>query len=79
MQRYRIFSPLVAVRLCPSGNTAQAGVLTSLPSEAVVETQGPSKLGAGMIEVSWEHQRFAVFERDLSTRATLKPAQSFAD
>jgi len=71
MQRYCINTPLVAIRLCPSAESDKAGVMTSLPSNAVVEIQGPSKLGTGMVEVSWEHQRFAVFQRDLATRATL--------
>ncbi|HEV2688324.1 MAG TPA: hypothetical protein VGV35_07210 [Bryobacteraceae bacterium] len=78
MQRYSIFSPLVAVRLCPSGDTGKVGVLTSLPSDAVVEACGPSELGTGMIEVSWDRQRFAVFERDLETRANLEPSESLA-
>ena len=71
MQQYRINTPLVAVRVCRSNETEKAGVVTSLPANAVVEVRGPSDLGDGMIEVSWEHQRFAVFERDLVTRATL--------
>jgi len=71
MQRYSITSPLVAVRLCRSSETEKAGVVSSLPTNAVVEIQGPSDLGIGMIEVAWEHQRYAVFECDLATRAAL--------
>ena len=67
MQRYAISSPLVAIRLCPS-ETDKGGVMSSLPSEAIVETRGPSDLGKGMVEVSWQHQRYAVFELDLETR-----------
>jgi len=44
--------------------------MSTLPAKAVVEIHGPSDVGDGMIEVAWEHQRFAVFERDLKTRAT---------
>jgi len=71
MQRYSINTPLVAIRLCPFGESDKAGVMTSLSSEAIVETLGHSDLGTGMIEVSWEHQRYAVFERDLKVRGSL--------
>jgi hypothetical protein len=71
MQRYTISTPLVAIRLYPSADSDKAGVVSSLPSDAIVETLGPSDVGTGMIEVSWEHQRFAVFERDLIARSTL--------
>jgi len=57
MQRYTISTPLVAVRLFQSDETVKAGVMTSLPTDAVVEIRGPSQLGDGMIEVGWEHQR----------------------
>ena len=69
MQRYSISMPLVAIRLCPSGDSNKAGVMSSLPSDAIVETMGPSDLARGMVEVCWQHQRYAVFERDLTTRA----------
>lgn len=72
MERYTINTPLAAVRLCPSSDSDKAGVMTLLPSDAIVETHGPSSLGTGMIEVSWERQRYVVFELDLSTRATLE-------
>jgi hypothetical protein len=48
-----------------------AGVMSSLPADAVVEIQGPSNLGTGMVEVVWRCQRYAVFQPDLVTRATL--------
>ena len=70
MQRYSINTPLVAIRLCPAGDSDQAGVMTSLPSDAIVEIQGPSNVGRAMVEVSWQDQRYAVFELDLVTRAT---------
>lgn len=69
MQRYAISTPLVAIRLCPSSESDKAGVMCSLPSDAIVEIQGPSNVGRGMVEVSWQRQRYAVFELDLSTRA----------
>jgi hypothetical protein len=71
MQRYSINTPLVAVRLFRSHETEKAGVMTSLPAKAVVEIHGPSDLGTGMIEVSWERCRYAVFERDLKVRGGL--------
>jgi hypothetical protein len=71
MQRYSINTPLVAIRLCPYGDSEKAGVMTFLPADAVVEIRGPSDLGTSMVEVAWQYQRFAVFERDLKVRATL--------
>jgi hypothetical protein len=70
MQRYSVTSPLVAVRLFRSHETERAGVISSLPADAIVEMRGPSDLSDGMVEVAWEHQRYAVFQRDLATRAT---------
>jgi hypothetical protein len=71
MQRYSVNTPLVAILLCRSGEMDKAGVMALLPAKAVVEIRGPSDLGAGMVEVSWHCQRYAVFELDLETRATL--------
>jgi hypothetical protein len=76
MQRYTISSPLVAIRLCSSSDSDKAGVMSSLPSQAIIETHGPSSLGTGLVEVSWEHQRYAVFERDLKVRASLVRTQA---
>jgi hypothetical protein len=79
MQRFSIITPLVAVRLFRSGEAEKAGVMTSLPADAVVEIYGPSDLGNGMIEVAWEHQRFAVFERDLKVRGSLVRTAAVGD
>jgi len=49
--------------------------MSSLPSDAIVETLGPSDLGKGMIEVSWERKRYVVFEIDLTSRATLEAVE----
>jgi hypothetical protein len=50
--------------------------MTSLPSDATVEIQGSVQPGArGMVEVSWLGQRYAVFELDLTTRATPEPIE----
>ena len=69
MQRYSISTPLVAVRLFRLEETEKAG-------GAVVEIHGPSNLGDGMVEVSWDQQRLAVFERDLVTRAGLAQTEA---
>ena len=79
MQRYSINMPLVAVRLFQSHETEKAGVMTTLPPKAVVEIHGPSDLGDGMVEVTWEHQRFAVFERDLKVRGGLVRTAAVGD
>ena len=69
MMRYCITTPLVAIRLSLSTDNEKPGVMSSLPSEAIVEIRGPSNLGNGMLEVSWQADRYAVFERDLKERA----------
>jgi len=46
-----------------------------VPSDAIVEIQGPSDLARAMVEVSWQDQRYAVFELDLATRATPEPTE----
>jgi hypothetical protein len=54
-------------------------VVSSLPSDVVVETVGPSDLGTGMVEVTWLRQRYAVFELDLVERATLVETAAVGD
>jgi hypothetical protein len=53
--------------------------MTSLPSDAIVEARGPSGLGTGMIEVTWQRQRYAVFELDLTTRAMPELSEEAVD
>jgi hypothetical protein len=79
MQRYTISTPLVAIRLCPSADSDKAGVMSSLPSDAIVEDLGPSDLGTGMVEVSWQRQRYAVFQQDLAARGTLVGTEAVGD
>jgi hypothetical protein len=79
MMSYSIHEPLVAVRISPSPDGEITGVMSSLPSGAVVESSGPCELGNGMVEVVWEHQQFAVFQRDLVTRATPLQTASVGD
>ncbi len=79
MQRYSITTPLIAVRLFRSDDPEKAGVMTTLPPKTVVEIHGPSDLGTGMVEVAWEHRRFAVFERDLKVRGSLVRTAAVGD
>jgi hypothetical protein len=46
-------------------------MLASLPEDAMVEVGGRSPVGQGMLEVSWQSERYAVFELDLEERGTL--------
>jgi hypothetical protein len=50
-----------------------------LPSKAVVEIRGPSGVGTDMVEVTWQHQRFAVFEWDIVIRATVVRVKAVGD
>jgi hypothetical protein len=68
MQRYRINTPLVAVRLFPSRDSEKPGMLVSLPEDAMVEVGGRSTVGQGMLEIRWQSEVYAVFELDLETR-----------
>ena len=45
-------------------------MLVSLPEDAMVEVGGRSSVAKGMLEVSWQSERYAVFELDLEERAT---------
>ena len=71
MKRYKITTPLVAIRLYASGDSEKAGMLVSLPEDAEVEVGGRSAVAGGMLEVTWQSERYAVFELDLELRATL--------
>ena len=79
MERYSINTPLPAIRLFQSHRTGKAGEMALLPANAVVEIRGPSGVGTDMVEVTWQHQRFAVFERDLVMRATLVQIEAVGD
>lgn len=70
MKRYRITTPLVAIQLYSSGESDKHGMLVSLPEDARVEVGGKSAVGQGMLEVTWQSSRYAVFELDLESRAT---------
>jgi hypothetical protein len=72
MPRYRLTTPLIAVRLLASRNSEKPGMLVSLPEDAMVEVGGRSPVARGMIEISWQSERYAVFELDLEERATLE-------
>jgi|HubBroStandDraft_6_1064221.scaffolds.fasta_scaffold2665873_1 hypothetical protein len=72
MQRYRLTTPLVAVRLLSSMDGEKPGFLVSLPEDAMVEVGGRSPVGQGMLEIRWRSEQYAVFELDLEERATLE-------
>jgi hypothetical protein len=72
MQRYRITTPLVAVRLFSPLDSEKPGMLVSLPEDATVEVGGRSQVGQGMLEIRWQSERYAVFELDLEERGTLE-------
>jgi len=75
MKRYRITTPLVAVQLYRSGESGKRGMLVSLPEDATLEVGGRSSVGQGMLEVTWQSERYAVFELDLESRATPEPQE----
>ena len=72
MQQYRITIPLVAIRLYSFPDNEKPGMLVSLPEDAMVEVGGRSPVGRGMLEVTWQSERYAVFELDLAERGTLE-------
>jgi hypothetical protein len=47
-------------------------MLVSLPEDAMVEVGGRSPVGRGMLEVTWQSERYAVFELDLEERGRLE-------
>ena len=69
MPRYRITTPLVAIRLFPCRNSDKPGMLVSIPEDAMVEVGGRSSVAKGMLEIKWESEVYAVFEQDLEQRA----------
>ena len=73
--RYRLTEPLIAIRLHTSRGSEKSGMLVSLPEDAMVEVGGRSPVGRGMLEISWQSERYAVFELDLEERATLEHEQ----
>ena len=73
MQRYRLTIPLVAIRLSSSGDNEKPGMLVSLPEDAMLEVGGRSPVGRGMLEISWQSERYAVFELDLEERWAIRP------
>ena len=61
--------PLVAFQVDPGQDRDHRGPVVSLPRGAVVEVCGASSLGQDMTDVLWQDRRYAVFERDLESRA----------
>jgi hypothetical protein len=72
MKRYRLTTPLIAIRLHASRDSEKPGMLVSLPEDAMLEVGGRSPVGRGMLEISWQSERYAVFESDLEDRSILE-------
>ena len=75
MTRYRITTPLVAIRLPARGDDNRPGMI-SLPRGALVEAHGASSLGSSMVEITWHGEIYAVFERDLASKAAPEPEET---
>jgi hypothetical protein len=76
--RYVMITPVLALKLC-NQNGRPSGVITSLPQNVPVGLSGTSEFATGMIEVSWQGERYAVFERDFKARAVLEGNASSTD
>ena len=72
MKRYRLTTPLIAIRLSASKDSEKPGMLVSLPEDAMVEVGGRYPVGRGMLEIRWQSKRYAVFESDLEERGILE-------
>lgn len=68
LARYRTITPLVALQLDRPGGRP-SGVITSLPRNVTLVVCGTGRFATGMIEVSSQGERYAVFELDLKARA----------
>ena len=75
MKRYRITTPLVAIRL-PASRSDDRPATVSLPRDALIEVFGVSALGSSLVEIVWQSEIFAVFERDLESKAAAEPDES---
>ena len=68
---FRIVTPLLALQL--QRNTGRpSGVITTLPQNVTVDISGTASFATGMIEVSWQGVRYAVFDLDFKARAVLE-------
>ena len=63
-ETFRLNKALTAITFTNGGK----GHLVALPIGAMLHPSGETSL-PGLIEVTYEHQRFRVFERDLRVRA----------
>ena len=71
LTRFRIVTPLLALQL--HRNTGRpSGVITTLPQNATVDISGTASFATGIIEVSWQCERYAVVELDFRARAVLE-------
>ena len=60
-------TPLSAVRLSPA---TASRTFTYIPDHALLETLGDSVL-AGMVEVTWQGEKYAAFDVDLAERCVI--------
>ena len=78
LARYTTITPLVALQLYAC--TGQpSGVITSLPPNVTMVICGTSRFATRMIEVSWQGERYAVFEADFKARSVSEPNRSTTD
>jgi hypothetical protein len=78
LARYTTITPLVALQLY--ARTGQpSGVITSLPQNVTMIICGISRFASRMIEVSWQGERYAVFELDFKARSVSEPNRSTTD
>jgi hypothetical protein len=78
LARYTTITPLVALQLYAC--TGQpSGVITSLPQNRTMVVCGTSRFATGMIEVSWQGERYAVFELDFKARSFSESNRSITD
>jgi hypothetical protein len=65
--RFRLHSPVEAVRLVQSGS--DDGVFVNLPAGTLTALLGPSPRRYGMVEIYSKGNYYLVFNEDLSERA----------
>ena len=66
--RYEVIRSLPCVKLAQQREAGKIGVFSTIGAGSQLEIHGPSSL-AGMIEVTFQGQRYAVFQTDFEERA----------
>jgi hypothetical protein len=67
-ENYLLLSPLAAVRLGGTLENAKAGHFVTIPAGLTVALDGASSI-SGLIDVTCEGTRYAIFQVDLEERA----------